>query len=129
MTDAGRENVNQDVDELLGEASLERVLAQVDVTYSNSMIEAVWRSLKHSWLHLHGLESEPELRRLIAFYVQAHNGVMPNSAFDGQTPDEVYFGRGGAVAVELAVGRGRARGARLARNRAARCDVCTDGGG
>jgi putative transposase len=28
-----------------------RVLAQVDVTFSNSMIEAFWRSLKHQWLY------------------------------------------------------------------------------
>ena len=129
VTDAGSENVNRDVDVELDDSNLERVLAQIDVTYSNSMIEAFWRSLKHSWLYLHGLESESELRRLIAFYVQAHNGVMPHSAFDGQTPDEVYFGRGGEVAAELAVGRARARDARLARNRAARCDVCTGRGG
>jgi len=129
VTDAGSENVNRDVDVELDDSNLERVLAQIDVTYSNSIIEAFWRSLKHSWLYLHGLESEPELRRLIAFYVQAHNGVMPHSAFDGQTPDEVYFGRGGEVAAELAVGRARARDARLARNRAARCGVCTGRGG
>jgi transposase InsO family protein len=51
------------------------------------MIEAFWRSLKNSWLYLNGLESESGLRRLIAFYVQAHNEVMPHSAFKGQTPD------------------------------------------
>ncbi len=56
------------------------------------MIEASWRSLKNSLLYLHGLESESGLRRLIAFYVQVHNEVMPHSAFNGQTPDEVYSG-------------------------------------
>ncbi len=50
------------------------------------MIEAFWRSLEHSWLYLHGLEAESELRRLIAFYVEAHNDEMPHSAFEGQTP-------------------------------------------
>ncbi len=109
VTDAGSENVNRDVDDELGGANLERVLAQIDVTYSNSMIEAFWRSLKNSWLYLHGLESESGLRRLIAFYVQAHNEVMPHSAFSGQTPDEVYFGTGDAIAAELASGRARAR--------------------
>lgn len=68
----------------LGEANLNRVLAQVDVTYSNSMIEASWRSWKYSWLYLYGLKGESDLRRLIAFWVHAHNGVMPHSAFDGQ---------------------------------------------
>ncbi len=124
VTDAGSENVNRDVDEELDDSSLERVLAQIDVTYSNSMIEAFWRSMKHSWLYLHALESESQLRRLIAFYVKAHNELMPHSAFNGQTPDEIYFGTGGAVASELAIGRAQARIARMDRNREARCRVC-----
>jgi transposase InsO family protein len=129
VTDAGSENVNGDVDEELADSSLDRVLAQIDVTYSNSMIEAFWRSLKHSWLYLHGLETESELRRLIAFYVQAHNELMPHSAFNGQTPDEIYFGTGDAVASELTTGRARARAARMDRNREARCGVCVSGVG
>ena len=124
MTDAGSENVNRDVDDELSGANLERVLAQVDVTYSNSMIEGFWRSLKISWLYLHGLESQSGLRRLIAFYVQAHNELMPHSAFDGHTPDEVYFGTGSAIAAELASGRARAREARMDQNRHARCGAC-----
>jgi len=129
VTDAGSENVNRDVDDELSGVNLERVLAQIDVTYSNSMIEAFWRSLKNSWLYLHGLESESGLRRLIAFYVQAHNEVMPHSAFNGQTPDEVYFGTGSAIAAELAAGSARARDARMARNRGARCGVCVSRAG
>jgi putative transposase len=108
----------------LSGANLERVLAEVEVTFSNSMIEAFWRSLENSWLYLHGLESESGLRRLIAIYVQAHNEVMPHPAFNGQTPDEVYFGTGDAIAAELASGRERARDVRMARNRGAQCGAC-----
>jgi putative transposase len=85
VTDAGSENVNRDVDDELSGANLERVLAQIDVTYSNSMIEAFWCSLENSWLYLHGLESESGLRRLIAFYVQARNEGM--AAFSVQWAD------------------------------------------
>ncbi len=116
--------MNRDVDEELDGSNLERVLAQIDVTFSNSMIEAFWRSLKNSWLYLHGLESESGLRRLIAFYVQVHNEVMPHSAFNGQTPDEVYFGTGDTVAADLAIGRVPAREARMDQNRQARCGSC-----
>ena len=80
--------------------------------------------MKHSWLYLHALESESQLGRLIDFYVTAHNQVMPHSAFSGQTPDEVYFGTGSAIAAELAVGSERAREARMTQNRAARCSQC-----
>ncbi len=88
------------------------------------MIEAFWRSLKHSWLYLHGLETELEVRRLIAFYVEAHNDVMPHSAFDGQTPNEVFFGTGDAVVAKLAAERVQAQIERMARNRSAGCGVC-----
>ncbi len=63
VTEAGCENVNSDVDGLLEDDGLRRTLAQLDVTFSNSMIEAFWRSLKHSWLYLHSLDSIESLRR------------------------------------------------------------------
>ena len=34
--------------------------------------------MKHSWLYLHALESESQLRRLVAFYVKAYNELMPH---------------------------------------------------
>ena len=55
--------------------------------------------------------------RQIAFCVQALNEVLPHSAFHGQTRDEVYFGTGSANADELAIGRSRAREARMDQNR------------
>jgi putative transposase len=62
VADSGSENVNGAVDDLLDDEELIRVLAQVEVTFSNSMIEAFWRSLKHSWLYLHTLDSLAALR-------------------------------------------------------------------
>jgi hypothetical protein len=34
------------------------------------------------------------LEKLIAFYVEQNSTVVPHAAFAGQTPDEMYFGRG-----------------------------------
>jgi len=45
VADSGSENVNGDVDDLLEGEELTRVLAHVEVTFSNSMIEAFWGSL------------------------------------------------------------------------------------
>jgi len=83
------------------------------------MIEAFWRQLKHSWLYLNTLDNLTALGRLIEFYVTAHNEVMPDAAFDGQTPNEMYFGAGDAVAAELAAARKTAREERMKANRAA----------
>ena len=124
MTDSGTENVNEDIDALLDREGLSRVLAQVEVSFSNSMIEAFWRSLRHAWLYLHSLDNPATLRRLIAFYVRAHNETMPHAAFNGQTPDEMYFGHGEAVVIDLAAARVRARQKRMMANRMAACGVC-----
>jgi putative transposase len=124
LTDAGCENVNADVDDLLEDEGLRRTLAQVDITFSNSMIEAFWRSLKHSWLYLHSLDSIESLRRLVDFYVRQHNGVIPHAAFEGQTPDEMYFGGGDAIVVKLTAARIKARERRFEANHVAQCGVC-----
>jgi len=124
VADSGVENVNGEVDKLLGFGQLKRILAQVDVTFSNSLIEAWWRSLKHGWLYLNQFDSFVALERLVGFYVQQHNSVIPHSAFKGPTPDEVYFGNSAAVPDELAKARLAARAARIAANRAIKCDDC-----
>ena len=67
VADSGMGNVNENVDALLDAEGLRRVLAQVEVSFSNSMIEDFWRSLRSAWLYLHNLDNMVTLRRLIAF--------------------------------------------------------------
>jgi putative transposase len=124
IMDSGSENVNRTVDPLFDGEKLKRVLALVQVSYSNSMIEAWWRSLRHQWLYLHHLDSIATIRRLTAFYVHQHNTVMPHSAFDGQTPDEIFFASGERVPDELRVRRLEARRRRLEENRRTQCAAC-----
>ena len=122
--DSGVENINQQVDEVFDGSAIQRVIAQIDVSFSNSLIESWWRSLKHQWLFLHHLDNLTTLRRLIEFYVVEHNETIPHSAFRGQTPDEMYFGRGDAVPDELAERRRQARTQRVEQNRDTACSTC-----
>ena len=124
VADAGVENVNTDVDGLIECGLLSRVLALKDVMFSNSMIEAWWRTLKYQWLFLNVLDSAATVRRLVAFYVEAHNTEIPHSAFRGQTPDEIYYGRGQAIPEQLEVAKALARAARLKANRELSCVIC-----
>lgn len=124
VTDSGVENVNREVDALIEEGVIRRMLALVEVAYSNSVIEAYWRSLKHQWLFLNTLDNFDAVEKLVAFHVEQHNRVMPHSAHAGLTPDEVHFGTGAAVTEQLAVARPRARQSRLAVNRARSCSEC-----
>ena len=88
------------------------------------MIEAWWRSLKHQWLFLHALDSVTTVRRLVAFYVDEHNRVLPHSAFHGQTPDELYFRTGDTVPADLRSRAAEARRTRGEANRLASCETC-----
>ena len=64
------------------------------------------------------------MERLVTFYVEQHNTFLPHAAFAGQTPDEMYFGRGDIVPGELAAAHSRARDTRMAANRALSCESC-----
>ncbi len=89
------------------------------------MVEAFSRSLKHQWLYLNSLDSMERLRVLVKFFVEEHNTQMPHSAFSGQTPDEMYFGTAVDLPAQLAAVRSKARGERLAANRAMTCSECS----
>jgi putative transposase len=124
VMDSGVENINGALDKLFDTTALRRVIAQIDVRFSNSLIEAWWRTLKHQGLYLHTLDNLATVRKLVAFYVMQHNQTMPHNAFQGQTPDEVYYGRGDHVPDELAARRHMARLLRVASNRSAACSAC-----
>src|SRR5262249_46761026 len=127
LADAGVENVNAQVDELITAGALRRVIAFTELKFSNSLIEAWWRALKHQWLFPRPLDGVTTVRRLVEFYVQEHNRVLPHSAFRGQTPDEMYFGTGDAIPANLTVRAAAARRARAKANRSAACGTCPAG--
>ena len=81
-------------------------------------------ALKHQWLYLNSLDSVPTVEKLVSFYIDEHNTRLPHSAFRGQTPDEMYFGTGDHVPVELEAAKKAARQARLEKNRQVTCATC-----
>jgi hypothetical protein len=75
-------------------------------------------------LFLNQLDSFSGLEKLVAFYVEQHNSVMPHSAFKGQTPDEVFARTGHELPDILAAQRRTARQARIEENRKLSCEAC-----
>ena len=124
MVDGGVENFNDAVGKLVNDGILKLILAQTDISFSNSLIEAFWRILKHQWLFLNQLDNIGKLRGLVEFYVEQYNSHLPHSALQGQTPDEMYFGTGEVIPDELATARRKAMKARIEANREMACDVC-----
>ena len=105
---------------------LKRVLAQTEITFSNSLIESWWRVLKHQWLYLNTLDTVATVRKLVAFYIDQHNTHLPHSAFRGQTPDEMYMGTGSKIPKQLEASRIASRHSRMEANRAQTCQVCEE---
>jgi hypothetical protein len=50
--------------------------------------------LGQEWLFLHSLDRVATIPRLVAFCVHEYNTVLPQSAFRGRPPDEIYAGTG-----------------------------------
>ena len=126
LVDGGVENFNSAVDKVVESGLLKRVLAQTEITFSNSLIESWWRVLKHQWLYLNTLDTVATVRKLVAFYIDQHNTHLPHSAFRGQTPDEMYFGTGSKIPKQLEASRIAARHSRMEANRAQTCQVCEE---
>jgi len=92
ICDSGVENVNRLVDELLAQGRVIREIAQLEIDYSNSLIERFFQSIKHNYLFQRDLTSMDVLAGHAGFYIREHNEIMPHSAFRGATPEEVYVG-------------------------------------
>ena len=114
------------VDKVIESGLLKRVLAQTEIRFSNSLIESWWRVLKHQWLYLNTLDTVTNVWKLVTFYVDQHNSHLPDSAFRGQTPDEMYFGTGSDIPQQLEVSRIAARQSRMQANRAQTCLTCEE---
>ena len=124
LVDGGVENFNSAVDELVDSGLLQRLLAQTDISFSNSLIESWWRALKHQWLYLNTLDTVSRLEKLVMFYVDEHNTRLPHSAFHGQTPNEMYFCTGERIPDELEAEKKVARQSRMKLNRTTSCPTC-----
>jgi transposase InsO family protein len=92
FADDGTENQNKDVDALVDAGRIIRTIAQIDVEFSNSMIEALFRSLKHRWLFILSLTTFEAVCRAVDEYITDHNNRIPHYALGGAVPLEVFSG-------------------------------------
>lgn len=90
FVDGGFENINEHVEKLIDEGTVERTIAQVDVNFSNSMVEALFKSLKNNYLYHRRINTLAELTEHVRFYFQQHNEVIPHVSLNGATPKEVF---------------------------------------
>ncbi len=125
MMDAGTENLNRDVAVAVAELNLKKIVAKVDVRFSNARVESLFRSLKTNYLRQQRPRSLRDLGRQVGFYFSQYNGVIPHNSFDGATPDEAHWGSWTpARKGEMRAAVQKARKDRVLRNRQKpQCDV------
>ncbi len=126
MMDPGAENKNGKVLKFITSKNLKRLLARVDVHYSNSMIECLFRLFKNNYLYHQGIHTIEDLTRKAAFYFRQHNEVIPIAVHNGGRPLEVYSSSWGSEDLdELSAKKALALAARKKQNTQPPCSNCS----
>jgi len=92
LTDSGSENVNKKVAsffKLYKNTIIHRV-AQRDVLFSNSMIEAFNKVLKHQFLYPKNIKNRVGLEKVMTEAIPIYNNERPQWQLGGNTPNETF---------------------------------------
>ena len=106
IVEGGSENNNRIVEAFLTTTPIKKLIARVDVSFSNSMIEAVNKIVKYDYLFRSQLSCRDhlgdEVRKAIDDYNDrphyAIKGLTPNQAYSGMSFDEKAYRRRLAIA-------------------------------
>ena len=98
ITDAGTENVNYLIQEVLQElnedpdSDIEHKIALKDIVQSNSMIERIFRVLKSNYLYKNIPENHLSLKENLRKFELEYNYDRPHHSLSHLTPHEAYIG-------------------------------------
>ena len=92
ITDDGSENKGM-ADEFISNQTdnMQRLIAQTDIIFSNSMVEAVNKRIKYDFLFTVHLLDFEQTKQFLDYAVGQYNN-KPHSALHGLTPQEVFNG-------------------------------------
>lgn len=95
LTDGGSENINELVRSFIDSNSnkIAHRIAQRDVRFSNSMIEAFNKVLKHQFLYPKNIKSRNALEKYLDQAIITYNINRPQWSLGGNTPLETFEGR------------------------------------
>ncbi|MFV8343760.1 transposase [Flavobacterium sp. XS2P39] len=95
VTDGGVENVNSTVHDFLDTTSqdIKHLIAQKDIPFSNSKIEAFNKIIKHQFLLPQNLTNREQLETALVADVLTYNTIRPQLSLQGNTPQETFLGK------------------------------------
>ncbi len=94
VTDGGKENHNKEIENFISRLTKHKVTkirALRDITFSNSPVEAIHRTMKGRYLRKKIFDSIPELIKYLEWAVSDYNDIRPHYKHAPKTPREVYF--------------------------------------
>lgn len=94
LTDGGSENVNSTVSSFINNSKIpmKHIIAQKDVVFSNSMVEALNKVIKHQFLFPKNITNSIQLHSSLEQAVEIYNNVRPQMSLGGNTPLETFMG-------------------------------------
>ncbi|WP_298900943.1 DDE-type integrase/transposase/recombinase [uncultured Psychroserpens sp.] len=94
LTDGGSENVNTTVSNFINnpEIPIEHFIAQKDVIFSNSMVEALNKVIKHQFLFPKDIANSNQLNKILNKSVEIYNHIRPQMSLGGNSPQETFNG-------------------------------------
>jgi putative transposase len=125
MVDSGSENLNESVDALIQANQIRRLIAQIEINASNSMVEMLFHRLKNRHLYFVALNKLEDVKAAVDFYLNESNQNIPHAVLRGATPTEVFSGQWISWNLEaLKDQQSTARQDRMAANRSLKCEPC-----
>ncbi|WP_296385983.1 integrase core domain-containing protein [Winogradskyella sp.] len=92
LTDGGSENVNTNVSTLLESYNtITHRVTQRDVVFSNSMIEAFNKVLKHQFLYPRKISNRTTLEKVMTEVIPIYNNERPQLKLAGNTPNGIFI--------------------------------------
>ena len=125
IVDGGPENNNVRIDQFIAnsEVNIEKLVALRDIDFSNSMIEAINKIMKYSYLFPYPSKNKVDLELNFPRYVLDFNDVRPHGPLNGLTPTEAFRGDRMPENFRTTILK-KARLDRLAFNRENQCGIC-----
>jgi len=125
IVDGGGENKGSEMKKLEGMKHFRKQVAQFEISFSNSIVEALFRSLKHNYLFHQNITNPSSLKKHVDFWFTDHNERIPHTAFDGETPLERYSQIWNKdCEIKILIRHEEAIKLRIKENQKIFCDVC-----